>query len=83
MKKFIFTTFSQQILVDELLFAVTSKQKSNFSKKFKLKLVTIYKLRFVVKVETFFFFFLRFVDLLQSIIFYFHTSSIFCFKKLH
>ena len=56
MKKFIFTTFSQQILVDELLFAVTSKQKSNFSRKFKLKLVTIYKLRFVVKVETFFFF---------------------------
>ena len=59
MKKFIFTTFSQQILVDELLFAVTSKQKSNFSRKFKLKLVTIYKLRFVVKVETFFFFFLK------------------------
>ena len=47
------TIFSQQILSSRLLLVVTNrkkKKKSNFNGEFKLKLVTIYHLAFVIKI---------------------------------
>ena len=46
-----FTTFSQQIINNMLLWIVNGEQKSNFIGKFKLEvLITIYLLCFVMKV---------------------------------
>ena len=45
----IFTTFSQQIVSDRLLLVVINEQKSNLSCGFKLKPITTYRMRFVVK----------------------------------
>ena len=46
---FFSTIFSQQMLSDRLLLVIIDRQKSNFSNKFKLKLIITYHLRFVVK----------------------------------
>ena len=43
-------TFSQQILNGSLLLVVTSRQKSTLSCWFKLELITIYHMWFVVKI---------------------------------
>ena len=45
----IFITLSHWILNDRLLLLVIDKQNSNFSSKFKLELIRIYHLGFVVK----------------------------------
>ena len=42
--------FTQRILSDRLLLIVTNRQKSNFNDGFKLELVTIYHLDFIVKI---------------------------------
>ena len=43
------TIFSQQMLSDRLLLAVTGKQSNNFSSEFKLEPITTYHLKFVIK----------------------------------
>ena len=45
-----FIIFLQQVLSGRLLFAVFGRLKSNLSNKFKLKLITIYYLQFVMKI---------------------------------
>ena len=50
MRNVILTTFSQQFRSDRLLFAPIGRKKRNFSDRFKLKLVTILYIEFVVKV---------------------------------
>ena len=42
--------FTQWILSDRLLLIVTNRQKSNFNGGFKLELVIIYYLDFIVKI---------------------------------
>ena len=43
-------TFSQQIISSRLFQVVTDGQKNNFIGKFKLEPITIYHIRFVMKV---------------------------------
>ena len=43
-------TFSQKILNDRLLLAITSKKKKKLSSRFKLKPITTYHLKFIVKI---------------------------------
>ena len=45
-----FTTLSQQILSGRLLLVVIGEQKNNFSDGFKLELVTIFHINFIMKV---------------------------------
>ena len=50
MRNVMFIIFSQQILCNKLLLAITDeKKKSNFSSEFKLELITTYHLKLLEK----------------------------------